>query len=509
MALISLNSVNVPGVYVFESPAGNTPEGVSSHNAVYMVGYSSKAGIALNTPTFVESITDFTNTFGTSFSAASVNLFFDQLPGNGLNFVAVAPKVSRTITVPTATVGQTYTLTVDGYAISYLAVTGDNAAAIVSKLTDLVNTTALHLGVVTNGVLRTLPATTVTASANITLGAASTVASYPTVADVADALRQAFDDDTLPQGFIIAPEFFQQWTNPADAAALANAMEAIASDPTRFWIALSDCLQATATQTTGAGAINLAIAERQALTSPRGHLAYYFPYLKNLSGTLVPSSAAVAGVALRRFRQQGFRQPIAGNDYPIYAVTDVSYKVTNKMQERLNPLGINCIRKDRNKGIRIFGARTISTNANYTFLTTRQIFNVLAISLNRSMQDRVFTSVDGAGVAMGDIKGTATGLCERLRQAGALFGETPEKAYRVVCGMENNTTSDLDGGKLYVDVYAKPSPTLEVAVIRLYRSPLGMELSEETLYTSSPLGTVTQGQTAGTGVGQSGNGGQQ
>lgn len=481
--LYDLNSYQVPGVYLTEGTYGLIPQGIASHNAVYWLGYSSQAGAPIDVPTFIQSPTDFVTVFGASLSLAAVQLFFKQLPGNGIWFINVRPRSTRSVTIGTVTVGATYSITLGGFLVSYVAKVGDDAAKILTGLTQAVNQSASHLATLIGENLRLKDgSTTAVGSANVTIGAVVTAAAYPLVQDALDSLDVAISDADLPQGFLIAPEFFQSATTLVAHTALAQGLEAKASDPRFNLVAIADCRESTATQLTGSGAVNLALQERAQLTSPKGHLVYFFPYFKDLNDALVPPSAVVAGVALRRYRNEGFRQPAAGIKYPVYGVNDPTFPVTDNIQAQLNPKGINCIRRIRDKGVVIFGARTLSTSPFYVFMTTRVIFNVLGRSIDNALDELVFSSVDGQGALFGQIKATCIGICERLRIAGALFGASPQDAYLVVCDLSNNPTLDLDNGKLAVDVYAKPSPTLEIIGVRLFRTALGQSLTEDIVY---------------------------
>ena len=476
----SIASYNAPGVYVSEGTYGAVPPSLSKHNTLYMLGYSSKVGAPTNTPTFCQSTDDFYSQFGISASTNSVALFFNQRSDAGFYFINVALRNSYTLAVPTAIVGATYTVTIDSYAISYVAVTGDTTSTILTDLSSAIALQAAHLATYypTTNTLRVVAGKTVTSSANVTTTAGSVTGTYPTVLDVVDAINLAFDP-SMSQGYLIAPEFFQSFTSATDRATLSLAMEALTADPNYLWVSIVDCGATTATQTTSAGAVNLAIAERNALVSPQGHTAYYFPYFVDLAGNLVPPSAGVVGIAFRRYRAEGFKQPPAGVPYPVYGVQGTSYPITTKIQGQLNPLGINCIRYlSTGRGTVIYACRTVSTNTFYTFLHARVILNVLGGALRGAFDSILFSTVDGVGLVMGRVKATAVQLCEQLRQNGALYGATPDDAYLCICDATNNPPAVLELGTLYLDVVVKVSPVAEVIAIRLSKASLGTVLSE-------------------------------
>ena len=471
--------LNVPGVYVTESTYGSIPAILNTHDAVYVIGSSSQSGAPTNTPTYISDMTDFTNTFGASPSAAAVQLFFDQRSGFGMYFINVLKRVERTMTITTFTAGTVLTLTIDGYAVTYTCVTGETATTARDNLGAVVNTqlplTASYYK--TDGTLRYNSGLTVTGGTGITLGTATTVGSV-LIKDVSDAINISFEPG-MRQGYICAPEFFQSFTSLTDRTFLQTSLEALASSPDYNFVAVIDPGFATATQTTGAGAINLAIAERNTFASPKGHSWYYFPYFKNVSGVNVPPSLAVIGVALRRMRQESFAQPPAGVNYPVYGVSDVSFKVTETIQSQLNPVGINCVRRlPRGRGIVVYGARTLSTSSYYRFGSVRVILNVLSSSLKDAFDTLIFSLVDGTGVLYSRIRQTAAAYCELLRLQGALYGATASEAYLVICDSTNNSADNLEAGQVSVDVIVKPSPTMEVLKVNISRASLGTVLAE-------------------------------
>lgn len=486
MSLIDINAVGMPGAYVFENTFGSIPQGIAQHNNCYMIGYSTKAG-APREAFYIQSLADFANVYGASASQSSVALYFNQRPGKGLWFINVEPRGSYTLTLASVTSGNTYGLTFDGFAVNVTATATDTPTTVLAKLAQKVNTTVPHAANIRNNVLKVETGTVVTAT-GVTLGTLVPAPASPDLNDVLDSMNRELKPHMEP-GFIIAPEFWLTWTDADDLQALAQGMEALAQDTRYYWATVVDVHEDTATSTTGGGAVNRVLAEKNLLTSPRGHASIAFPWLVDNNDTLVPGSAAVVGLACRRYRQEGFRQPPAGVQYPIYGVKKLSIEVTDLMQEVLNPAGINCFRVFPGDGVVMYGARTISTDPYYTFITTRIIFNVLNRTLRDALKRLVFTSVDGQGIVFGRIKTTAVTICERLRLAGALFGATPNDAYLVVCDLSNNPGIDLDNGIVHVDVYAKPSPTLERLFIGTFRTSLATDLNTEVVYDAATRST--------------------
>lgn len=390
-----LNNViyTYPGTFIQENTAGVIPATLATHEAVYILGHSTKLGAPEGIPSFVTSPEDFGNVFGEdSLSYPSVALFFAQRSGAGLYFINVPAALA-----------------------------------------------------------------------------------YPTLAEISAAIAGAFTTED-PQGFLLAPEFFQAGT--LDHAALAGVLEAQAADPRFSWVALVDCGPAVAAAATPGDFVSLAKAQRLALASPNGHSWYYAPYMVALDDTEVPASAAIAGIAIRRMRNDGFKEPPAGVRYPVQGIKAVTLKADDKIQSQLNPEGINLVRLLPRFGVVVWGARTLSADPYYRHANNRVILNVLAGTYREAFHSLIFSAVDGLGVIFSRLKGTAVTIVEDLRKAGALFGATPKDAYRVICGLENNPGNVLDAGQVNLDVYVKVSPTLEFLGIRLNKVSLATDWSE-------------------------------
>lgn len=292
----------------------------------------------------------------------------------------------------------------------------------------------------------------------------------PTAAEWVDAINTSFDPE-LPQGFLIAPEAFSTLTAQSDRTSVATAMENLCATEGYDWMAMVD-----SGPWTGASAIDTTVkaqTEGQLYTTARGHLAYFFPYLIDLNDNKVPPSSAVAGIALRRYREQGFNQPPAGAKFPIRGAKDVAVKVTKSQQGVINPLGINCIRNLPNTGVVVWGARTRSSNPFYRFVNTRIILNVIVGTLRDAFDTEIFSAVDGQGVLFARVRETCEAVLYQIYDGGGLFGATPAEAFRVICDRGNNPSLALEDGVVRADIYCSPAPTLEKLLIQLSRVAIG------------------------------------
>ncbi|WP_414579108.1 phage tail sheath subtilisin-like domain-containing protein [Anabaena sp. CCY 9402-a] len=479
-----------PGVRLVESSQGYRNLEIASHSTVYMIG--SGASGSFNTPTQVTSLADFSNVFGASPSTDEVKLFFRNNRRGILYFVRTQIAQRNEITIASAAAGA-YTATINGVAVTYTApasptptlitvadglLAAINANATVSSAvlaTPGSSTSKIYVRAKVPGVTFTLVATT----ANLTQAVATP--STPVSADYVAAIENSFDaDDGWEQGFIIAPEAFKTLTVQSDRLAVGNAMQALASDDAFDWVTLID----PGPDLTPAQAKT----EGELYSSPQGHLAFYYPYLIDLETVTVPPSAAVAGVATLRYKEQGFQEPPAGAQYPILGVTDVAFKVNGQIQDTLNPSGINCIRNLRNKGIVIWGMRTRSSDDLYKQVSQRVIMNTINGTLRRGFDNFLFSAIDGFGILLNAMSQTANAALESLWRGKALFGATPVEAFEVKCDFENNTPALLSNGQVIMEVYAVTAPALEKLLINTVKISIGSLPLNQAQTTTTPLG---------------------
>jgi uncharacterized protein len=288
-----------------------------------------------------------------------------------------------------------------------------------------------------------------------------------TAANFITAIQTSFDPDFDAQGFLIAPEAFENIALQADRTSVATAMENLCASEGYDWKAFVDSGPAASVNTSAQYQ-----TEGQLYTTVRGHLSYFCPHLIDLENADVGASAAVAAIALRRYAEQGFNQPPAGFQYAIRGVKNAAVKIVKAQQAVLNPLGINAIRYFPNRGTIVYGSRTRSVNPYYRFINTRIIFNVLNGTLKTAFDSEIFSGVDGRGVLFARIRETANAICWNLWEGNALFGASPGDAFFVKCDRENNPAIDLENGIIRLDVYAVPAPTAERILIGTFRVPI-------------------------------------
>ena len=196
------------------------------------------------------------------------------------------------------------------------------------------------------------------------------------------------------------------------------------------------------------------------------YAALYYPWIK-INGpdgqpVEVPPSGHIAGIYARSDNERGVHKAPANE--VVRGALGAASQVTKGEQDVLNPSGINCIRSFTGRGLRVWGARTLSSDPAWRYVSIRRLFNFVEASIERGTQWVVFEPNDAdlwARVRR-DIGAFLTGVW----RDGMLFGANPSEAFFVKCDAENNPADVRDRGQLIVDIGLAPVKPAEFVVFR-------------------------------------------
>jgi uncharacterized protein len=149
----------------------------------------------------------------------------------------------------------------------------------------------------------------------------------------------------------------------------------------------------------------------------------------------------------------------------IRGAISLELNITKAEHDQLNPSGINCIRAFPGRGIRVWGARTLSSDPAWRYLNVRRLFNYVEESIFEGTQWVVFEPNDQA--LWQRVKRTINAFLLGLWREGALFGATPDEAFYVKCDAETNPPESIDEGKLVVEVGVAPVKPAEFVIFRI------------------------------------------
>jgi phage tail sheath protein FI len=194
----------------------------------------------------------------------------------------------------------------------------------------------------------------------------------------------------------------------------------------------------------------------------------YYPWVRVFDpalgrNTTVPPSGHVAGVWARSDAERGVHKAPANE--VIRGAVDLELRLSKGEQDLLNPIGVNCIRAFPGRGIRIWGARTLSSDPAWRYLNVRRLFNYLEESILLGTQWVVFEPNDDR--LWSSIRRNVTAFLQEEWRRGALFGRTAAEAFYVKCDRDNNPQESIDQGRVVCEIGVAPVKPAEFVVFRL------------------------------------------
>jgi hypothetical protein len=205
----------------------------------------------------------------------------------------------------------------------------------------------------------------------------------------------------------------------------------------------------------------------------------YWPWVKvqdplTSQSVMVPPSGHIAGIWARNDDTRGVHKAPANET--IRGALGLELQITKGEHDQLNPTGVNCIRAFPGRGIRVWGARTLSSDPAWRYLNVRRLFNFVEESILEGTQWVVFEPNDLN--LWQRVKRTLNAFLVRVWRDGALFGATPQEAFYVKCDAETNPPEVVEAGQLVVEIGIAPVKPAEFVVFRVAQFSGGAALTE-------------------------------
>jgi hypothetical protein len=198
------------------------------------------------------------------------------------------------------------------------------------------------------------------------------------------------------------------------------------------------------------------------------YAAFYYPWVTILDPITrkelnLPPSGFVSGIYARNdINRAVYKAP--ANEVVNLAI-GFEQTLNKGQQEVLNPEGINCFRFFEDRGFRLWGARTISSDPEWKYVNLRRYFAYLEHSIDKGTQWAVF---EPNGEALwANVRRTIEDFLLNEWQSHALLGDKPEKSYFVKCDLSTMTQNDLDNGRLVALIGVAPLRPAEFVIFRI------------------------------------------
>jgi hypothetical protein len=198
------------------------------------------------------------------------------------------------------------------------------------------------------------------------------------------------------------------------------------------------------------------------------YAAMYHPWVKAYDGLskrteAFPPSGAIIGIYARTDTERGIQKAPANEI--VRGAMDLTVNYGQGEQEVLNPVGINLIRAFTGRGIRVWGARTLSSNALWKYINVRRLFIYVEQSIKTNTNWVVFEP--NGTVLWERVTATITNFLSTLWRNGALAGDSTGEAFYVECGKSTMSQDDIDNGRLICNIGIAPLKPAEFVIFRI------------------------------------------
>jgi len=196
--------------------------------------------------------------------------------------------------------------------------------------------------------------------------------------------------------------------------------------------------------------------------------ALYWPWISVFDEsikkmTFVPPSGHVMGAMARVDSERGVHKAPANE--VLRGALGLKYSLTRDEQALLNPRGINVIRDLDDMGIRVYGARTLSTDKEWKYVNVQRLFQVVKQSVTKGTEWVVFEPNNEE--LWGNVERNIRAYLKTLFNQGALQGKTPEEAFYVRCNSATNPQENIDLGVVTIEVGIAPVKPAEFVQINI------------------------------------------
>ncbi len=203
------------------------------------------------------------------------------------------------------------------------------------------------------------------------------------------------------------------------------------------------------------------------------HAALYYPWVTvfdpiTRSEQDLPPSGFVTGIYARNDVERGVHKAPANEVVRLAVGFEVP--INTAQQDVLNPQGVNCFRAMEGRGLRLWGARTITSDPEWKYVNLRRYFAFLESSIDRGTQWAVFEP-NGERL-WANVKRTVEDFLANEFVSGHLLGTKPEESYFVRCDRTTMTQNDIDNGRLVCLIGVAPLRPAEFVIFRIGQKTL-------------------------------------
>jgi uncharacterized protein len=204
------------------------------------------------------------------------------------------------------------------------------------------------------------------------------------------------------------------------------------------------------------------------------HAAIYFPKIevfdpndeRGITTIMLPPSGHIAGIYASCDEEEGIFRPPA-NKF-IKGAVSALYNINNQEYEIIYPKGINCLKNVPGRGVKVWGARTLSSDTEWIHINVARTFAGIKNAIRDGSGWAVFEPNNGA-LRKKLVRHVSAFLLD-LWHKGYLVGTIPEQGFYVLCNDELNPPEDINAGIITVEIGIAVVRPAEFLVIRIKKT---------------------------------------
>lgn len=198
------------------------------------------------------------------------------------------------------------------------------------------------------------------------------------------------------------------------------------------------------------------------------YAALYHPWLEvfdplDKKNIAIPPSGSIVGIYARSDTSRGVHKAPANE--VVRACVGLDCQFNKGEQDILNPKGVNLIRSFPGQGIRVWGARTVSSNPSWKYVNVRRLFIFVEESIKANTNWAVFEPNDE--VLWVRVKRTIDVFLSGLWRNGYLAGNASSEAFFVEIGRNTMSQDDIENGRLVCVIGIAPVKPAEFVIFRI------------------------------------------
>lgn len=211
------------------------------------------------------------------------------------------------------------------------------------------------------------------------------------------------------------------------------------------------------------------ISRAASITQNAEYAGLFAPWVLQSDGAFGTRAISPEGyVAAARAKSHGvtgpWRSP-AGSQSTAQTLAGVDKSFSGAEANDLYEARVSPIRKPSSSaGVRLFGWRSLSKDAAYKHLKTRDLLNYLAVNAERVLEDFLFQNIDSSGHLASKVATALVGLVEPIAQAGGFYalidgeGNEIDPGYLVDVSDAINSLASLANDELRARIAVRDTP---------------------------------------------------